>query len=101
MSAVQLARPWLTIKALSIATEERIAAVMEIGLTLTSGIATGTGTDCIAIAAPPSPQDYAGLHTKIGEAIGAAVYRATLLGAQQWKTDVKPEQLGVRENARS
>lgn len=95
------ARRWLTIEALSIATEVLTAAVMEIGLALTNGIATGTGTDFITIAPPPGPQDYAGLHTEIGEAIGAAVCRATLLGAQQWKTIVKPEQLGVIKNARS
>lgn len=78
------------IEALSIATQARTAAVMDAGLALSSGIATGTGTDCIAIAAPPGTQDYAGLHTELGEAIGAAVYRATSLGANEWMLSVKP-----------
>lgn len=78
------------IEALSIATQARTAAVIEVGLALSSGVATGTGTDCIAIAAPSGTQDYAGLHTDLGEAVGAAVYRATLQGAQEWMSRVKP-----------
>ena len=74
------------IEALSIATQARTAAIIDTGLALPTGIATGTGTDCIAVAAPDGPQDYAGLHTEIGEAVGAAAYRATLMGAQQWKS---------------
>ena len=78
------------IEALSIATQARTAAVMDAGLALSSGIATGTGTDCIAIAAPPGTQDYAGLHTELGEAVGRAVYRATSLGAKEWMSSVRP-----------
>ncbi|MDN5788601.1 adenosylcobinamide amidohydrolase [Pseudorhodobacter sp.] len=81
-----LTRPAL-IEALSIATQARTAAVMEVDLTLATGRATGTGTDCIAIAARPGPALYAGLDTDIGEALGAAVYRATLKGAREWKAD--------------
>jgi adenosylcobinamide amidohydrolase len=77
------------IEALSIAAQARTAAVMEVGLNLPTGVATGTGTDCIAIAAPSGATDYAGLHTTIGEAIGSAVYRAILQGAQDWMRDVK------------
>lgn len=76
------------IEMLSIATQARTAAIMDAALQLPTGIATGTGTDCIAVAAPQAAQDYAGLHTDIGEAVGAAVYRATTQGAQHWKTDV-------------
>jgi len=72
------------IEALSIATQARTAAVMECGWRLPSGIATGTGTDCIAIAAPGGAEDYAGLHTEIGEAVGAAVHTATSEGARTW-----------------
>lgn len=78
------------IEALSIAAQARTAAIIDAGLPLSSGIATGTGTDCIAVAAPPGTQDYAGLHTELGEAIGAAVYRATSLGAKEWMLSVKP-----------
>ncbi|MEJ8563487.1 adenosylcobinamide amidohydrolase [Yoonia sp. GPGPB17] len=75
------------IEALSIATQARTAAIMDAGLALPAGKATGTGTDCIAVAAPVGPDDYAGLHTDIGEALGAAVYRATLFGARDWLAD--------------
>jgi len=75
------------IEAMSIATEARTAAVMEAGFTLPSGVATGTGTDCIAVAAPAGALAYAGLHTALGEAIGRAVYTATLAGAQAWITE--------------
>lgn len=73
------------IEALSIATQARTAALMDAGFILPcGGVATGTGTDCIAVAAPEGAQDYAGLHTETGEALGAAVYRATAAGARDW-----------------
>ncbi len=45
------------------------------------GLATGTGSDCIAIAAPPGQAAFAGLHTEIGEALGRVVYDAVAAGA--------------------
>ena len=79
-----LTQPGL-IEALSIATQARTAAILDAGLALPGGLlATGTGTDCLAIAAPPGTCDHAGLHTATGEVIGAAVYRATLEGACVW-----------------
>lgn len=72
------------IEAMSIATQARTAAVIEVGLMLATGLATGTGTDCIAIAAPDGVTDFAGLHTDIGEAVGRAVYEAVKAGAQDW-----------------
>ena len=75
------------IEAISIAAEARTAAIMDADLRLPVGRATGTGTDCLAIAAAPGRDDYAGLHTEIGEALGAAVYRATRAGAADWLGD--------------
>ncbi|EKE73515.1 MULTISPECIES: adenosylcobinamide amidohydrolase [Roseobacteraceae] len=81
------------IEALTIIAEARTAAILDAALPLESiggtatGFATGTGTDCIAVAAPVGVDDYAGLHTAVGEAIGATVYRATLQGAQDWLVD--------------
>lgn len=72
------------IEAMSIATQARTAAVMDVGLNLPTGRATGTGTDCIVIACPPGDTLYAGLHTDVGEAIGRAVYGAVSKGAQHW-----------------
>lgn len=85
------------IEMLSIATQARTAAIMEAGVMLPNGVATGTGTDCIAVAAPAGSQDYAGLHTEIGEAVGAAVYRATTQGAAEWKADIAPK-LAAKES---
>lgn len=82
------------IETLSIATQARTAAVMDAAFALPSGTATGTGTDCIAVAAPQGCADYAGLHTEVGEAAGAAVYRATLEGALHWKAKVQPVLFG-------
>lgn len=77
------------LEALSIATEARTAAVIAAGLRLPGGIATGTGTDCLALAtrapdAGDTPLGYAGLHTAAGEAIGAAVHRAASAAVGRW-----------------
>jgi adenosylcobinamide amidohydrolase len=50
---------------------------------------TGTGTDCIVVAAPQTgdPANFAGLHTAIGEAVGAAVYRVIRDGIAVWRED--------------
>lgn len=76
-----LTRPAM-IEALTIAAQARTAAVMDSQLTLPTGQATGTGTDCIALACPEGPVHYAGLHTETGEAIGRAVYEAVRMGAR-------------------
>jgi adenosylcobinamide amidohydrolase len=78
------------IEAVSIATEARTAAVLDADVHRGGLRITGTGTDCIAIAAPlrQAETNYAGKHTAIGEAIGAAVYRATAEGISDWKTDI-------------
>jgi adenosylcobinamide amidohydrolase len=47
---------------------------------------TGTGTDCIVMAAPhgPEPAAFAGMHTAIGEAVGACVVEATTAALKAW-----------------
>lgn len=75
------------IEALSVVVQARTAAVMDAGVCVPSGVATGTGTDCVAIAAPEGALDYAGLHTEIGEALGHAVYDAVHEGALEWKVE--------------
>ena len=76
------------IEALSLAAEARTAAVMAVGLDLPTGRATGTGTDCIAIAARPGTEAHAGLHTALGEAIGRAVLDAIGTGARNWMKEM-------------
>lgn len=77
------------LEAMSIAVQARTAAVIDANLPLAPGPATGTGTDCVAVAAAPGGTRYAGLHTDIGEAAGRAVYAAVLDGARQWMTTVR------------
>lgn len=77
------------VEALSIATQARTAAVIETRPPEGPAI-TGTGTDCIVVAAPAigeKPQAWAGLHTAVGEAIGAAVFDAVREGARLWNED--------------
>jgi adenosylcobinamide amidohydrolase len=88
------------LEALSIATEARTAAVIESRVERGGVAITGTGTDCIAIAAPlgEAPLPYAGKHTAIGEAIGACVFRAIADGISDWLIDC-PQSLAVRAAA--
>ena len=76
------------IEALTIAAEARTAAVMDAGVALPQGLATGTSTDCIALACPPAEHQprttFAGLHTDVGEALGRSVYDAVSKGAADW-----------------
>jgi len=77
-SAVPLTQAAM-LEALSIVTEARTAALLDLSLTLTDGRAlTGTGTDCIVVAAParPAAERHCGLHTALGRKIGETVYRA-------------------------
>lgn len=77
------------IETLAIAAQARTTAVIDTGHRLPNGIATGTGTDCIAVAAPNGDTPYAGMHTAIGEAVGRAVYDAVLAGGRVWMDKVR------------
>jgi len=74
-----------------IVTQARTAAVIDTGHALPCGRATGTGTDCVAVAAPPGEQPFAGMHTALGEAAGRAAYDAVRRGAQVWMDTVRRE----------
>lgn len=71
------------IEALSIIASARTAAIMDAGIDLPTGRATGTGTDCIALATRTDAQSFAfaGMHTALGEALGRAVREAVHEGA--------------------
>ncbi len=68
------------IEAISIIAEARTAAVMGLGPTMEDGArpVTGTGTDCILVAAPGAETGLAhcGLHTDVGRALAEAVYES-------------------------
>jgi adenosylcobinamide amidohydrolase len=77
------------VESISIATQARTAAIMETNAHRCGPAITGTGTDCILVSAPEGIQleSCAGLHTDLGEAIGAAVYDATSAGAMEWNAE--------------
>lgn len=76
---------------LSLAAEARTLAVLEAGEpSKVSGLpASGTGTDCIVVAAPARPggHRYAGKHTAVGHVVGAAVLEAVGQGVRAWRAE--------------
>ena len=72
------------LEAMSIAVQARTAGVMAAGVEIATGLASGTGTDCVVLACDPGEVRYAGLHTAVGEVIGAAVRRAVTKAAADW-----------------
>lgn len=74
------------VEAISIAAEARTAAIIDLDWRPQGTTTTGTGTDCIVIAAPceGAPRQFAGLHTDIGAAIGRAVHHAVSEGGETW-----------------
>lgn len=76
------------LEAASLVTQARTVALVEAGYKRPGheAIVTGTGTDCIVMAAPlgPLPAPYAGMHTAIGAAVGACVLEATRMAVRQW-----------------
>ncbi|MDX3929800.1 MAG: adenosylcobinamide amidohydrolase [Shinella sp.] len=87
--AIRVSRPMKPqglIEALAIAVEARTAAILDLGWRVDGVAVTGTGTDCVAVAAPDLPDGdiYAGQHTPVGAAVGRAVYDAVRKGAGEW-----------------
>lgn len=87
--------PVALIEALAVAVEARTTAVLEarVRSRRSDTVASGTGTDCIAMLAPEGAQGleaapYAGKHTAIGHVVGDAVLRATEAAIAQWKLEV-------------
>lgn len=76
------------LEASALAAEARTAAVLAAKLPspVSGRMATGTGTDCIVVAAPAAAraERYAGKHTACGSAIGAAVFGAVARGVTHW-----------------
>lgn len=76
---------WALFEAMSIATEARTTAVLDAQIAIQTGRATGTGTDCVTVAAPHGDLCYSGLHTALGEAIGKAVYQSSTEAISLWR----------------
>lgn len=69
---------------LSLVAEARTLALLEAKLAVAGGWATGTGTDCAAVAAPAGLAPHAGKHTAIGEAVGRATLAALRTAVRDW-----------------
>jgi len=89
---IQTSRPLgfsASLEALSLAAEARTLVVFEAAVPsiVTGRIATGTGTDCIAIASPLRDECaiYAGKHTSMGHLVGESVRIAVAQGVERWK----------------
>ena len=80
------------IEALAIATQARTRAVMSVGHMLPTGVATGTGTDCVAIAVPVGNALPTRVPTDAKDAVERCVYDAVAAGAQRWVETVKREE---------
>ncbi|HZS41348.1 MAG TPA: adenosylcobinamide amidohydrolase [Polyangia bacterium] len=82
-----LAEPAL-VEVCALAAEARTAALLErrVPSRRSGRPSTGTGTDCIVIAAPDekSGERWAGKHTALGALVGAAVRAATERGVDRW-----------------
>lgn len=81
------------LETLALAAEARTLAVLERGVaSVESGLpATGTGTDCIVVAAPrgAGALEYAGKHTVPGHLVGAAVDAAVRDGVRRWQVKAR------------
>jgi adenosylcobinamide amidohydrolase len=82
------------IEASAMATEAKCAAVLGSGVRsrVSGRPATGTGTDCVVVASPGAAvggrlEPYAGKHTSIGAAVGAAVEDAVARGIRRWRDE--------------
>ncbi len=77
------------VETIAIAAQARTVAVLETTLRRGGEVVTGTGSDCIVVAAPPGGTvRYAGLHTAVGEAVGSAVMQVTRGAVSRWFQDV-------------
>lgn len=73
------------VETIAIAAQARTVAILRTTESIGREVVTGTGSDCIVVAAPlGGTAHYSGLHTAIGEAVGASVMEATRAGTVRW-----------------
>jgi adenosylcobinamide amidohydrolase len=80
------------VEAIALAAEARTASVLEarVPSRVSGRPATGTGTDCIVIAAPDGDgARWCGKHTALGAAIGGAVRAVTERGVRAWLAELR------------
>ncbi|MEJ2168091.1 MAG: adenosylcobinamide amidohydrolase [Desulfobacterales bacterium] len=84
------------IEALLITTEAKSAALQEAGIMspVSNKLATGTGTDSVAVVSGPGPGDvkYCGKHVLFGELLGSSVI-AAVSSSIQWTIENKTHKI--------
>ncbi|MEM1037074.1 MAG: adenosylcobinamide amidohydrolase [Pseudomonadota bacterium] len=80
------------LEAMSLIVQARTTAILEQRLSLPTGYATGTGTDCVAIASRDGDTLYTGMHTEFGEALGRVVLNCVTEGAREWRAQKRAGQ---------
>jgi len=79
--------PSTLVEAVQIVTEAKVQALhaAKVTSTVSDAFATGTGTDCVAVACPPGTPTYSycGKHTHLGELLGRVVGRAIEEGVRR------------------
>ena len=79
------------VEAISLVTEAKLHALhaADVRSTVSHALATGTGTDCIAIACPPgkAAYHYCGKHTRLGELLGRVVSATVSEGIDKTQTN--------------
>lgn len=70
------------VETISIVAQARTVAMIDLPWKPSGTAVSGTGTDCIVVATPvhADMEQFAGMHTDIGAAVGRAVYDAVLSG---------------------
>jgi adenosylcobinamide hydrolase len=75
------------VEAVAMVTEAKVRALYAAAVksTISDALATGTGTDCVAVACPVGQPayTYCGKHTRLGELLGQAVYEAVTEGIRR------------------
>jgi adenosylcobinamide kinase/adenosylcobinamide-phosphate guanylyltransferase len=83
----QALTPAAMIEAVQIVTEAKVRALHTAAVksTVSDALATGTGTDCVAIACPVATVafPYCGKHTKLGELVGQVIMSAVSDGIRK------------------
>jgi adenosylcobinamide amidohydrolase len=87
----QVLTPAALVEAVQIVTEARVRTLYTAGVksTVSDALATGTGTDCVAVACPTGAPayGYCGKHTRLGELLGQVVCEVIAEGLKAGTAD--------------
>lgn len=97
--------PAAQVEAIMMMTEAKAATLQDLGITsiFTGTIATGTGTDALALASDPGGQRvrYCGKHVLLGEKLALTVIEALRASLRAWSPPQKNMPVPVIQDARA